>query len=68
MVHLDSGVADTRGFGIWTDLYVNAGGTKLPNRGALTEYMIALADVQAACTDSTTNKRKETNINARVVW
>jgi hypothetical protein len=31
------------------------------------EYMIALVDVQAGWMDSTTNKRKETNINARVV-
>ena len=37
------------------------------NREALTEYMIMLADVQAVRMESTTNKRKETNINARVV-
>ena len=39
----------------------------MPNPEALTEYMIALADVQAGCMESTTNKWKETNINARVV-
>ena len=39
----------------------------MPNPEASTEYMIMLADVQALCMDSTTNKRKETNINARVV-
>ena len=37
------------------------------NREALTEYMIMLADVQALCMDSITNKRKETNINSGVV-
>ena len=40
---------------------------KMTNREALTEYMIMLADVQALCMDSTTNKRKETHINSGVV-
>ena len=37
------------------------------NREALTEYMIALADVQAGCMESTLIKRQETNINSGVV-
>ena len=39
----------------------------MPNPEALTEYMIALADVQAGCMESTPIKRKETNINSGVV-
>ena len=67
MVHLDGGVADTRGSRVVTNLRINVGVAKSTNREALTEYMIMLADVQAGCMDSTPNKRKETNINARVV-
>ena len=37
------------------------------NHAALTEYMIMLADVQAVRMDSTTTKRKETNIKSGVV-
>ena len=47
MVHPDGGVADTRRSRFWAFLDVNAGGAELPNPEALTEYMIALADVQA---------------------
>ena len=36
-------------------------------REALMEYMIMLVGVQAAWMASTTNKRKETNINSGVV-
>ena len=36
-------------------------------RDALTEYMIALADTQAAYMESADNKRKKTNINSGVV-
>ena len=67
MVHLGGGVADTRRSRFWAFLDVNAGGAELPNPEALTEYMIMLADVQALCMDSTTTKRKETNINSGVV-
>ena len=50
-----------------SSIYNKRGVAKSTNREALTEYMIMLADVQAGCMDSTPNKRKETNINARVV-
>ena len=36
-------------------------------RAALTEYMIMLTVAEAVRMDSTPTKRKETNINARVV-
>ena len=39
----------------------------MPNPEALTEYMIALADVQAGCMASNPNKRIKTNINSGVV-
>ncbi len=40
---------------------------KSTNRAALTENLIVLAVVLVDMMDSSTNKRKETNINARVV-
>ena len=40
---------------------------KSTNRGTLTEHLIVLAVVLVDMMDSTTNKRKETHINARVV-
>ena len=43
------------------------GGAKSTNREALTEYMIMLTVAKADWMDSTPNKWKETNINARVV-
>ena len=43
------------------------GGAELTNRAALTEYMIMLTVAEAVRMDSTPTKRKETNINARVV-
>ena len=67
MVHLDSVVADTRGSGKFARLHINPGSAESSFREALMEYMIALVDVQAGWMESTTNKRKETNINARVV-
>ena len=67
MVHLDSVVADSRRYRFLGLSRCKRGGAELPNPEALTEYMIMLADVQALCMDSTTTKRKETNINARVV-
>ena len=39
----------------------------MTNRAALTENLIVLAVVLVDMVDSTTNKRKEMNINARVV-
>ena len=48
MVHVYGVIADTRISSSWTPLHVNAGVAKSTNREALTEYMIALADVQAA--------------------
>ena len=44
------------------------GPAESPFRAALTEYMIVLAVVLVDMMDSTTNKRTETKINARVVW
>ena len=46
---------------------INAGPAKSSNRVEKMEYMIMLADVQAVRMDSTTCKRKETNINSGVV-
>ena len=43
------------------------GGAKSPFREALTGHLIVLAVVLVEMMNSTTNKRKETNINARVV-
>ena len=43
------------------------GGTKMTNRAALTEHLIVLGVVLVDKMDSTTNKRKETNINSGVV-
>ena len=43
------------------------GVAELTNRAALTEYMIMLTVAEAEWMSFTTNKRKETNINARVV-
>ena len=43
------------------------GGPKLTNREALTGPIIGLTFAEADRTDSTTNKIKETNINARLV-
>ena len=40
---------------------------KTTNPEALTEYMIMLTVADAVWMDSTTNKRKETNINSGVV-
>jgi hypothetical protein len=54
------------GVGFWP-IFDKCGVAKTTNREALTEYIIALADVRAACMDSTTNKRKETNINSGLV-
>jgi hypothetical protein len=54
------------GSGSWS-VWHKYGVANSTNREALTEYMIALADVRAACMDSTPIKRKETNINSGVV-
>ena len=67
MVHLDGVVADTRRFSSFALFRINAGGAKSPFRAALTGHLIVLAVVLVDMMDSTTNKRKETNINARVV-
>ena len=40
---------------------------KSTNRAALTEHLIVLTVVLVDMMDSTTNKRKETNINSGVV-
>ena len=48
MVHPDGFVADTRRFGFEGPLCINVGSADSSFRDALTEYMIALADVQAA--------------------
>ena len=39
----------------------------MPDPEALTEYMIMLTVAEAVRMESTTNKRKETNINSGVV-
>ena len=67
MVHLSGGVADTRRFRIVARLHVKREVPKSTNRAALTEHLIVLAVVLVDMMDSTTNKRKETNINERVV-
>ena len=67
MVHLEGGVADTRGFYLFTPILDKRGAAKMSIPAALTEHLIVLAVVLVDMMDSTTNKRKETNINARVV-
>ena len=67
MVHLASVVADTRRFRFLVRLDENMRAPKSTNRGTLTEHLIVLAVVLVDMMDSSTNKRKETNINARVV-
>ena len=67
MVHLGSVVADTRRSRICGRLSKFLGGAKSPNRAALTEHLIVLAVVLVNMMDSSTNKRKETNINSGVV-
>ena len=67
MVHLNGGVADTRGSRIWACFPIKREVPKSTNRGTLTEYLIVLAVILVDMMDSSTNKRKETNINARVV-
>ena len=67
MVHLDSGVADIRGLGFWHYLCYKRGGSESSIREALTEVLIGLTVVEVDRMDSTTNKRKETNINSGVV-
>ena len=47
--------------------YENAGVAKSLRGEALTGHLIVLTVAEANRTDSTINKRKETNINARVV-
>ena len=48
-------------------IFTKTWGAKTTNREALTGNLIVLAVVLVDMMDSTTNKRKETNINARVV-
>ena len=67
MIHLGRVVADTRRFRYRALSYINVGVSKSTNREALTEYMIRLTVAEAVRMDSTTSKRKETNINSGVV-
>ena len=67
MVHLDGSVADTRIFGPCADLHINAQylSRRIPRLVRIKR--LGSVNVEAGWTDSTTNKRKETNINSGVV-
>ena len=49
-------------------IFTKRGAADSSFRAALTGNLIVLAVVLVDMMDSSTNKRKETNINARVVW
>jgi len=67
MVHLDGFVADTRGSYLFTHVSVNAGyqSRRIPRLVRIKRP--GSVNVEAGWMDSTTNKRKETNINSGVV-
>ena len=68
MIHLDGGVADTRGFRNRALLHVNAG---LPNRRFARLIQIkrlGSVNVEAGRMASITNTRMDANINSGVVW
>ena len=66
MVHLDGVVADTRGSRIWGSSLSKRGAADSSICEALTEPLIELTVAEVDRTDSTANKRKETNINSGV--